>query len=104
MNARQFVEKLKSWQSEKEYNKIRKYFKADGEENRIIGVRMKKIFDLAKENTGIFYMNWPNLITPGSGGLPSTARPGFSKTGSWMILTVLPKYYYRMSTNSSKKV
>lgn len=50
MNAKQFVEKLKSWQSEKEYKKIRKYFKADDEDNRVIGVRMKKIFDLAKDN------------------------------------------------------
>lgn len=51
MNAEQFVKKLKSYQSEKEYEKIRRYFKADDEDNQVIGVRMKKIFDLAKENT-----------------------------------------------------
>lgn len=51
MNANQFVDKLKSWQSHKEYEKISRYFDADGKDNQIIGVRMKKIFDLAKENT-----------------------------------------------------
>lgn len=50
MNADQFVEQLKTWQSEKEYKKISRYFDADGEDKQIIGVRMKKIFDLAKEN------------------------------------------------------
>lgn len=50
MNADQFVEQLKTWQSEKEYKKISRYFDADGHDNQIIGVRMKKIFDLAKEN------------------------------------------------------
>lgn len=51
MNAKQFVEKLKSYQSDKEYQKISRYFDDDGYDNRIIGVRMKKIFDLSKENT-----------------------------------------------------
>lgn len=50
MNAREFIETLKSYQSEKEYKKIQRYFQADEKENRIIGVRMKKIFDLAKDN------------------------------------------------------
>lgn len=53
MNAKQFVEKLKTYQSDKEYEKISRYFDADGKDNRIIGVRMKKIFDLAKENAGM---------------------------------------------------
>jgi len=62
MNAKQFVEKLKSWQSEKEYNKIRKYFKADGAHNRIIGVRMKKIFDLAKDNSNMPLIELEKLL------------------------------------------
>ncbi len=51
MNVKEFVKTLKSWQSEKEYQKITRYFKADDNDNRVIGVRMKKIFGLAKENT-----------------------------------------------------
>lgn len=50
MNAKNFIETLKSLQSEKEYEKISRYFNADGKDNQIIGVRMKNIFDLAKEN------------------------------------------------------
>jgi 3-methyladenine DNA glycosylase AlkD len=38
-------------QSDKEYMKISRYFNADGKENQIIGVRMKRIFDLAKESS-----------------------------------------------------
>lgn len=49
--AEQFVAKLKTYQSKKELAKILRYFKSDGEDNQVIGVRMKKIFDLAKENT-----------------------------------------------------
>jgi len=62
MNAKQFVEKLKSWESEKEYNKIRKYFKANGAHNRIIGVRMKKIFDLAKDNSNMPLIELEKLL------------------------------------------
>lgn len=51
MNAQEFVEKLKTYQSGGEREKIRRYFKADDKDNRVIGVRMKNIFDLAKENT-----------------------------------------------------
>lgn len=51
MNAKNFIETLKSLQSDKEYKKISRYFDADGKNNQIIGVRMKNIFDLAKENT-----------------------------------------------------
>lgn len=49
MNAANFIDTLKSFQSHKEYKKISRYFKADGKKNQIIGVRMKNIFDLAKE-------------------------------------------------------
>ncbi len=51
MNANNFRKTLKSLQSDKEYKKISRYFDADGKENQIIGVRMKNIFDLAKEHT-----------------------------------------------------
>lgn len=51
MNAEQFVTKLKTFQSDKELEKIQRYFKSDSQDNQIIGVRMKRIFDLAKENT-----------------------------------------------------
>lgn len=50
MNSTNFIEKLKTYQSDKEYEKIRRYFKADDKDNQVIGVRMKKIFDLSKEN------------------------------------------------------
>lgn len=50
ITADQFVTKLHAFQSDKEIEKIRRYFKADDEDNRVIGVRMKKIFDLAEEN------------------------------------------------------
>lgn len=53
MNADNFIETLKSLQSDKEYKKISRYFDADGKDNQIIGVRMKNIFDLAKENTAM---------------------------------------------------
>lgn len=53
MNAKNFLESLKSLQSYKEYKKISRYFDVDGNENKIIGVRMKNIFDLAKENTAM---------------------------------------------------
>lgn len=53
MNSKQFVKTLQSWQSDKESEKISRYFDADGKDNKIIGVRMKKIFDLAKENTNM---------------------------------------------------
>ncbi len=51
MDAAQFVDKLKTYQSDKEYEKIRRYFKRDDTENRVIGVRMKQVFDLAKTNS-----------------------------------------------------
>lgn len=50
MTSKQFVDELKSLKSDKEYQKISRYFHADGKDNQIIGVRMKKIFELAKEN------------------------------------------------------
>ncbi|MEX2600072.1 MAG: DNA alkylation repair protein [Balneolaceae bacterium] len=50
LNAEEFIKTLKSYQSEKEYRKIERYFQEDDEDNRIIGVRMKMIFDLASDN------------------------------------------------------
>ncbi|REL24031.1 DNA alkylation repair protein [Rhodohalobacter sp. SW132] len=47
--AENFIDRLKTNQSDKERKKIRRYFKADDSENRVMGVRMKIIFDLAKE-------------------------------------------------------
>jgi 3-methyladenine DNA glycosylase AlkD len=49
-SAAEFVKKLKSHQSDDEYKKIIKYFKGDDSDNRVIGVRMKVIFDMAKES------------------------------------------------------
>lgn len=51
LTAKHFIERLKSHQSDAEQKKIRRYFKADDSENRVIGVRMKNTFDLAKEYT-----------------------------------------------------
>jgi 3-methyladenine DNA glycosylase AlkD len=49
LTAKNFIERLKANQSDDEQKKIRRYFKADDPENRVIGVRMKITFDLAKE-------------------------------------------------------
>jgi len=49
LTAESFMEKLKEMQNPREYEKIRRYFKADDPQNRVIGVRMKHTFDLAKE-------------------------------------------------------
>ena len=46
--AARFVGELKKHRLESEHHKIRRYFKADDPENRVIGVRMKQVFDLAK--------------------------------------------------------
>jgi 3-methyladenine DNA glycosylase AlkD len=51
LTANEFINRLKSKQSDKEYHKIRRYFKADDPENRVMGVRMKNTFVLAKEFT-----------------------------------------------------
>ncbi len=47
--ANKFIEELKSLKSDKEKDKISRYFKADDAGNRILGVRMKHTFDLSKE-------------------------------------------------------
>jgi len=44
---------LKSKQSDSEKKKIRRYFKVDDTDNRVIGVRMKQTFDLAKKYIGM---------------------------------------------------
>jgi 3-methyladenine DNA glycosylase AlkD len=49
LTAKKFIERLKANQSDDEQKKIRRYFKADDPENRVIGVRMKHTFDLAKK-------------------------------------------------------
>lgn len=53
LTAENFINELKSHQSDAEFKKIRHYFKADDPENRVIGVRMKITFDLAKQYTGM---------------------------------------------------
>ena len=49
LTASAFINELKSYQSDSEKDKIRRYYKVDDPENRVIGVRMKNTFDLAKE-------------------------------------------------------
>lgn len=49
LTAENFIDWLKTNQSDEELKKIRRYFTADDPENRVVGVRMKSIFDLAKE-------------------------------------------------------
>ncbi len=48
VTANKFVEELKKHRSEAEHKKIRRYFKEDNADNKVIGVRMKTTFDLAK--------------------------------------------------------
>lgn len=50
ITARNFISQLKNHQSNTEYEKIRRYFKDDDSDNKVIGVRMKQVFDLAKAN------------------------------------------------------
>lgn len=54
LTVKKFIAELKKHQSDDELKKIRRYFKADDPENRVIGVRMKHTFDLAKK-----YMDMP---------------------------------------------
>jgi 3-methyladenine DNA glycosylase AlkD len=51
LTAKNFISQLKTNQSEDELKKIRRYFKDNDPQNRVIGVRMKITFDLAKEFT-----------------------------------------------------
>ena len=48
--ARSFIVQLKTHQSGTEREKIRRYFKSNDPGNKVIGVRMKQVFDLAKAN------------------------------------------------------
>ena len=53
LTAKEFVEKLKAYQSAEELKKIQRYFKSEegeyGEGDKFIGVRMGQVFLLAKE-------------------------------------------------------
>lgn len=53
LTAKHFIEKLKALQSNKELEKIQRYFKSEkgeyGEGDKFIGVQMGKVFALAKE-------------------------------------------------------
>jgi hypothetical protein len=55
--AKQFIEKLKTFQSDAELKKIQRYFKSDkgqyGEGDKFIGVKMGQLFALAKEFNGM---------------------------------------------------
>ncbi|HMB91612.1 MAG TPA: DNA alkylation repair protein [Rhodothermales bacterium] len=51
MTAEQFINKLKTYQSAKEQQKIQRYLKTDASDHQVLGVRMKQVFDLAKEHT-----------------------------------------------------
>lgn len=53
ITAKIFINRLQALQSDVEFKKIRRYFKANGPGNRVIGVRMKHIFDLAKESANM---------------------------------------------------
>ena len=50
MDAQNFIDILKTHQSDAEREKIERYFDATVSDSKIIGVRMKRIFDLAKNN------------------------------------------------------
>lgn len=49
MTAEDFLAELKPHAAAREREKILRYFDADDEDNRVIGIRMKRIFDLAKQ-------------------------------------------------------
>ncbi len=53
LTATKFINELKSYQSDREKEKIRRYFKTDDPKNSVIGVRMKLTFDLAKKYMGM---------------------------------------------------
>ncbi len=57
LTAKQFVEKLKKYQSDEELKKIQRYFKSGegqyGEGDKFMGVKMGQLFSLAKEFSGM---------------------------------------------------
>lgn len=50
MSAQQFIQKLQAFRSEEELHKSQRFFKSGASDNQILGVRMKQLFDLAKEH------------------------------------------------------
>jgi hypothetical protein len=57
INAKQFIEKLKTYQSAEELKKIQRYFKSGegqySEGDKFMGVKMGQLFTLAKEFNGM---------------------------------------------------
>jgi hypothetical protein len=53
LTAIRFLDELEKHRSDAEYKKIRRYFKDNGTDNKVLGVRMKTTFDLSKESVGM---------------------------------------------------
>lgn len=62
VSAEEFVKTLQTYASEAERKKIERYFQSDPEDNQVIGVRMKRIFDLAKASTDMPLEETENLL------------------------------------------
>ena len=60
--ARSFIVQLKTHQSGTEREKIRRYFKSNDPGNKVIGVRMKQVFDLAKANIDMPHVEIEKLL------------------------------------------
>src|SRR6267378_3984570 len=66
INAKSFIERLKTLQSATELKKIKHYFKSDegeyGEGDKFMGVRMGQVFALAKEFSGMMTSEIEKLL------------------------------------------